>query len=88
MFFKYNLLLNENDFNDILHSLKFNQSICNFPTRKESIKLLTCFMDKSKLVKQNNIDMVTICLSDLEIQELIIQLSTTNSHFLNSQQLD
>lgn len=88
MFFKYNLLLSEEDFNDLLHSLKFNQSIFDDKTKIQSSKLIDYFMKKSKIIKQQNMDMVTIYLSDLQMQELVIQLSTTNAHFLNREQFN
>lgn len=88
MLFKYNLLLSENDFNDLLNSLKFNQSNFDKETQKESIKLVKYFVDESKFVKQNDIEMATICLTDLQMQELVLQLVTTNSYFFNREKLN
>lgn len=84
MFFKYNLLLSQENFNDLIHALKFNQTILDERTRKDSIKLIDCFFNKSKITKQNDIEMITICLTELQLQDLLLQLTSTTGYFLGN----
>lgn len=76
MFFKYNLCLYENSFDELIKSLDFNEKQLDSCIAK---KLKGGFINGAKQGKNGIIE---ISLSDKILQELIFQLLRTNNYLL------
>lgn len=76
MFFKYDLCLYENSFDELIKSLNFNEKQLDSYVAK---KLKENFITNAKQYKNGIIE---VSLSDRILQELIFQLLRTNNHLL------
>ncbi len=76
MFFKYNLTLDDNGFNDLMQALKFNEEYLDSYIAKKLSE--SCLKDKRRVGNK----IVEIPLTDKKLSELIQQLIRGNTQLL------
>lgn len=76
MFFKYDLCLHENSYDELMKSLEFNEKkLDSYISKKMQDNLISNS-------KQHKNGLIEISLSDKVLQELIFQLLKTNNYLM------